>query len=167
MGFFIDLIALFLVFSLSLSLSLFFLASFLLVSLMESVSLCFFFFLFSFAFTICFGFCLFSFFPILFCSLWLAEYWFSNHISPCYSLELCIQMGTLHSSDAKNWLIGKDPDAGKDWRWEEKGTAEDEMVGWHHQLNGHDFEGVHEGQGGLACCSPWGPKESDTTERLN
>ena len=72
--------------------------------------------------------------------------------------------------DVKNWLIWKDPDAGKDWRWEEKGMAEDEMVGWHHLLNGHEFEwtpGVGDGQGGLECCSPWGHKESDMTERLN
>ena len=71
---------------------------------------------------------------------------------------------------AKNWLIGKDPDAGKDWRWEEKGTTEYEMVGWHHRLYGHEIElapGVGDGQGGLACCSPWGHKESATTERLN
>ena len=71
---------------------------------------------------------------------------------------------------AKSWLIGKDPDAGKDWGQEEKGTTEDEMVGWHHRLNGHDFEwtlGVGDGQGGLACCSPWGHKESDMTEQLN
>ena len=64
----------------------------------------------------------------------------------------------LWPPDAKSWLIWKDPDAGKDWRWEEKGTAEDEMVGWHHQLNGHEFEqilGVGDVQGGLACCSPW------------
>ena len=60
--------------------------------------------------------------------------------------------------DAKNWLIGKDPDAGKDWGQEEKGTTEDEMVGWHHWLSGHEFEqslGVDDGQGSLACCSPW------------
>ena len=72
--------------------------------------------------------------------------------------------------DVKNWLIGKDPDAGKDWRWEEKGTTEVEMVGWHHWLNGHEFEqapGVGEGQGSLVCRSPWGCKELDTTERLN
>ena len=72
--------------------------------------------------------------------------------------------------DAKNWLIWKDPDAGKDWRWEEKGTTEDEMVGWHHRLDGYEFEqalGVGDGQGGLACCSPWSCKESDTTEQLN
>ena len=61
--------------------------------------------------------------------------------------------------DAKNWLIGKDPDAGKDWRQEEKGVTEDKMVGWYHQLDGHEFGqalGVGDGQGGLACCSPWG-----------
>ena len=65
---------------------------------------------------------------------------------------------------------GKDPDAGKDWRQEEKGTSEDEMVRWHHWLNGREFEqalGVGDGQGSLACCSPWGCKESDTTEQLN
>ena len=62
----------------------------------------------------------------------------------------------LWPPDAKNWLIGKDPDAGKDWRQEEKGTTEDEMVGWHHQLDGHEFEqaaGVGDGQRSLACCS--------------
>ena len=72
--------------------------------------------------------------------------------------------------DVKSQLVGKDPDAGKDWRWEEKGMTEDEMVGWHHWLNGHEFEqalGVGDGQGGLACCSPWGHKKSDTTEQLN
>ena len=72
--------------------------------------------------------------------------------------------------NAKSWLIWKDPDAGKDWRQEEKGMAEDEMVGWHHQLNGHGFgwtPGVGERQGSLACCSPWGCKELDMTERLN
>ena len=75
----------------------------------------------------------------------------------------------LWPPDAKNWLIGKVPDAGKDWR-REKGTMEDEMVGWHHRLNGHEFEwapGVDDGQGSLACCSPWGRKDSDVTERLN
>ena len=71
---------------------------------------------------------------------------------------------------AKSWLFGKDPDAGEDWGQEEKGTAEDEMVGWHHRLNGHGFGwtlGVGDGQGGLVCCSSWGRKESDMTERLN
>ena len=75
----------------------------------------------------------------------------------------------LWPSDAKNWLIGKDPDAGKDWRWEEKGKTEDEMVGRHHWLDGHEFEwapGVGDGQGSLACCGSWGHKESDTTEWL-
>ena len=63
---------------------------------------------------------------------------------------------TLPRTDAKNWLIGKDPDAGKDWRREEKGMTEDEMVGWHHRLDGHEFEqaqGVGDGQGSLVCCS--------------
>ena len=72
--------------------------------------------------------------------------------------------------DGKNWLTGKDPDAGKDWRWEEKGMTEDEMVGWHHWLDGHEFEqapGVGYGQGYLVCCSPWGCKELGMTEWLN
>ena len=72
--------------------------------------------------------------------------------------------------DVKNWLIGKDPDAGKDWKQEEKGTTEDEVVGWHHWLYGHEFEWtsrIGDGQGGLACCSPCGCKELDTTEWLN
>ena len=76
----------------------------------------------------------------------------------------------LWPPDTKNWLIRKDPDAGKDWRREKKGTTEDEMVGWHHRLNGHEFEqalGNGDGQGGLACCSPWGHKESDMTEQVN
>jgi len=76
----------------------------------------------------------------------------------------------LWPPDVKSLLIGKDPDAGKDWRHEEKGRTEDEMVGWHHQLDGHGFgwtPGVGDGQGGLACCSSWGRKESDTTEWLN
>ena len=76
----------------------------------------------------------------------------------------------LWSPDAKYWLTGKDPDAGKDWRWEEKGLTEDEMVGWHHWLNGHEFKQalrVGDGQGSLACCSPWDGKELNTTERLN
>ena len=71
---------------------------------------------------------------------------------------------------AKSWLIGKDPDAGRDWGQEEKGTTEDEMVWWHHQLNGHEFGwtlGVGDGQGGLLCCDSWGCKELDTTEQLN
>ena len=76
----------------------------------------------------------------------------------------------LWPPNAKSWLIWKDSDAGKDWGQEEKGMTEDEMVGWHHQLNGHGFgwtPGVGDGQGGLACCSSWGRKELDTTEWLN
>ena len=70
---------------------------------------------------------------------------------------------------AKSWLIGKDSDAGRDWGLE-KGTTEDEMAGWHHWLDGHEFGwtlGVGNGQEGLACCDSWGRKESDTTEQLN
>ena len=76
----------------------------------------------------------------------------------------------LWPSDVKNWLIGKDPDAEKDLRQEEKGTTEEEMVGWHHWLDGHEFEqalGVGDGQGSLALCSPWGLRELDRTEQLN
>ena len=70
----------------------------------------------------------------------------------------------------KSWLIGKDSDTGRDWGQEEKGTTEDEMAGWHHRLDGNEFEwtpGDGDGQGGLACCNSWGRKESDTTEWLN
>ena len=76
----------------------------------------------------------------------------------------------LGPPDVKNWPIGKDPDAGNDCRQEEKGTTEDEMVGRHHQHDGHEFEQalrVGNGQGGLACCSPWDRKELDTSEWLN
>ena len=76
----------------------------------------------------------------------------------------------LWPPDAKSWLIWKDPDAGKDWRQEEKGTTEDKMVGWHHWLNGHGFGwtlGGGDGEGGLVCCGSWGRKKSDTTEWLN
>jgi len=71
---------------------------------------------------------------------------------------------------AKSWLIGKDPDAGRDWGQEEKGTTEDEMAGWHHWLNERESEWTPEigdGQGGLVCCDSWGGKESDLTEGLN
>ena len=94
-----------------------------------------------------------------------------KEISPKYSLEglmLKLKLQILWPSDAKNWLVWKDPDAGKDWRQEEKGMTEDETVGWHHRLNRHEFDdgqGVGDGQGGLACCSPWSGK--DTTEQLN
>ena len=93
-----------------------------------------------------------------------------KEISPGCSLEvlmLRLQLPILLPPDGKNWLdAGKDPDAGKDWRQEEKGTTEDEMAGWHHWLNGNEFgqaPGVGDEQGGLTCCSPWGHKESDKT----
>ena len=76
----------------------------------------------------------------------------------------------LWPAHAKNWLIGKDSDAGRDWGQEEKGTTEDEMAGWHHCLDGHESEwtpGVGDGLGGLVCCNSWSCKESDTTEWLN
>ena len=76
----------------------------------------------------------------------------------------------LWPPDTKSWLVWKDPDAGKDWGQEEKGMMENEMVGWHHRLNGYGFRWtprVGDGQGGLACCGSWGCKESYTTERLN
>ena len=89
-------------------------------------------------------------------------------------LMLKLKLQYFWPPDAKNWnsleLIGKDPDTGKDWRQEERGTTEDEMAGWHHWLDGHESEqapGVGDEQGSLVCCSPWGHKESDTTERLN
>ena len=75
----------------------------------------------------------------------------------------------LWPRDAKSWLLWKDPDAGQDWGQEEKVTIEDEVVRWHHRLDGHGFgwtPGVGDGQGGLTCCSPWGHEEMDTTEWL-
>ena len=96
-----------------------------------------------------------------------------KEISPKYSLEgliLKLKLQYFGHLMQKNWFTGKDPDAGKDRRQEEKGTTEDEMVGWHHWLSGHEFEqalGVGDGQGSLECCSPWGSKESDMTEQLN
>ena len=95
-----------------------------------------------------------------------------EEISPEYSLEaLMLKLKLiLWPPDAKNWLIGKDLDAGRDLGQEEKGIIEDEMAGWHHWLDGREFEQtprVGDGQGGLAGCNSWGHKESDTTERLN
>ena len=98
-----------------------------------------------------------------------------KEISPRYSLEglmlkLKIQYFGHLMRSTESLKNGKDPDTGKDWRWEEKGTIEDEIVRWHHQLDGHESEqapGAGDGQGSLVCCSPWGSKESDTTEWLN
>ena len=96
-----------------------------------------------------------------------------KEISPGCSLEglmLKLKLQYFWPSDAKTRIIWKDPDAGKDWRWEEKGTTEDGMAGWYHRLNGHEFEwipGVGDGQGGLVYCGSWGLKKSDMTEWLN
>ena len=98
-----------------------------------------------------------------------------KEINPGCSLEgmmlkLKLQYFGHLTRRVESWLIGKDPDAGRDWGQEEKGTTEDEMAGWHHRLDGHESEwtpGDGDGQGGLACCDSWGCKESDTTEWLN
>ena len=96
-----------------------------------------------------------------------------KEISPGCSLEgmmLKLKLQLMWPPHVKSWLIGKDSDASRDWGQEEKGTTENEMDGWHHRLDGHEFEwtpGVGDGQGGLACCDSWGRKESDTTEWLN
>ena len=103
--------------------------------------------------------------------------WTARRVNPKISqpwifigrIDAEVEAPILWPPDAKSRLIGKDPDAGKDWG-QEKGVTEDEMVGWHHWLNGHEFEqtlGDGEGQGSMACCSPWGRKESNTTEWLN
>ena len=107
--------------------------------------------------------------------------WQVNIQLTCFDLFYCKEIQPVHPkgdqswvfigrTDAKSWLIWKDPDAGKEWRQEEKGMTEDEMVQWHQWLNGHEFKqppGDGEGQGSLVCCSLWGCKESDMTERLN
>ena len=96
--------------------------------------------------------------------------WIAKRSNQSILKEINSEAPILWPPDMKSWLIGKDPDGGKDWRREEKGKTEDEMVGWHHQLNGREFEwtpGVGDGQGGLACCNSWGRKELDTTEQLN
>ena len=95
-----------------------------------------------------------------------------KEINPEYSLEglmLNLESPVTWLGDVKSQLIWKDPDTGKEWG-QEKGMTENEMVGWHHRLNGHEFGwnlGVGDGQGGLVCCGTWGHKESDTTEWLN
>ena len=96
-----------------------------------------------------------------------------KEISPEYSLEglmLKLKLQFFGHLMRRTDSLEKNSNAGKDWRREEKGTTEDEMARWHHRLNGHEFEqapGVGDGQGSLACCRPWGRKESDTTEQLN
>ena len=94
-----------------------------------------------------------------------------KEISPEYSLEGLLRQKLKYFGHwSKSWFIGKDPDSGKDWRQEEKGTTEDKMAQWHCQLNGYAFQqalGNGEGQGGLACCSSRSPKEWDMTESLN
>ena len=93
--------------------------------------------------------------------------------NPEYSFEglmLKLKLQYFGHLIANSWLTGKDPDSGKDWGQEEKRITEDEMVGWHHRLNGHEFDqtlGDSDRQGRLSCCSPWGHKESDMTKRLN
>ena len=101
-----------------------------------------------------------------------SNYSMLKEFNPEYSLEgLRLKLKLQYfGHDAKSWPTGKDPEAGKDWRPEEKVTTQDDTVGWHHpRLNAHEFEqdwGDGEGQGSLGCCSPWGCKESDMTERL-
>ena len=96
-----------------------------------------------------------------------------KEISTGCSLEglmLKLKLPILWPPDSKSWLIGKDPDAGRDWGQEEKGMTQDEMARWHDRLDGHGFGwtlGVGDRQGGLVCCSSWGHKESDATQRLN
>ena len=99
----------------------------------------------------------------------LMLFFYNNNFISVMPLRILFSICVMWSH-VKNWLIGKDSDAGKDWRQEEKGTTEDEKVGQHHRLDGHEFEetpGVGEGQESLACCSPWVHKELDMTEWLN
>ena len=105
----------------------------------------------------------------LFLSQIFSDHLFTRIFNLTFSMSLS-ETPILWPPHAKNWLIGKDPDAGRDWEQEEKGTTEDEMAGWHHQLDGHEYEstpGTGDGQGGLACCDSWGRQGSDTNERLN
>ena len=88
-----------------------------------------------------------------------------DYVSPPGRTNAEAEVPLLWPPDGKSWFTAKDPDAGKDWRQEDKGTTEDETVGWHQQFNGHEFEQIpvsSEGQGSLECCSPWGCKESET-----
>ena len=121
-----------------------------------------------------------SLFP-LFTHLFAMKWWDRKEIQPVHSEgdqpwdffggnDAKAETPVLWPPHAKSWLIGKDTDAGRDWGQEEKGTTEDKMTEWHHWLDGCESGwtlGVGDGQGGLACCSSWGCKELDTTERLN
>ena len=101
---------------------------------------------------------------------WRKEYWRKESWIFIGRTDAETETLILWPPDLKKWLIGKDPDAGKDWTQKEKGMTEDEMVRWHHWLNGHEFEqapGVGDGQGSLSCYSPRGCKESDMTEWLD
>ena len=94
--------------------------------------------------------------------------WKVAYIYSYIIFSACFPLVEFEGVKVKNWLLEKDPDAGKDWRQDERGW--ERMVGWHHRLNGHEFKrapGVGDGQGSLACCSPWSRKDSDMTERLN
>ena len=96
--------------------------------------------------------------------------WLTNEFTPSFLWARCCSIFTVYySPDAMSKLIGKDPDAGKDWGQEEKWTTVKEIVGWHHQASGHEFEqtpGDREWQGSLMCCSPWVHKELDTTQQI-
>ena len=108
-------------------------------------------------------------FPLSFSLLFWTPFSYSNYLT-IGRTDAEAEAPIFWPPDVKNWLIGKDPDAGKDRRQEEKGMTEDEMVGWRPRLKGHEFEqalGVGDGQGSLACCSPWGRKVSDGTEWLH
>ena len=99
-----------------------------------------------------------------------SPFWRRSALGVLWTNDSKAETPVLWPPHAKSWLIGKDSDDGRDWGQEENEMTEDEMAGWHHQLNGREFEwtpGVGVGQGGLACCDSWGCKESDTTEWLN
>ena len=99
-----------------------------------------------------------------------SPFWRRSALGVLWRNDAKAETPVLWPLHAKSWLIGKDPDAGRDWGQEEKGMTEDEMAGWHHWPYGHEFEwtpGVGDGQGGLVCFDSWGHKESDTTEPLN
>ena len=96
-----------------------------------------------------------------------SPFWRRLVLGVLWKVDAKAETPVLWPPHVKSWLTGKDPDAGRDWGKEEKGTTEDEVAGWHHRLDGREFEwtlGVGDGQGGLACCDSWSRKESDTTD---